>query len=300
MCLRESLSGHLRKEHSMSSTLLRVVRTLPTIAALGAMALPMASFADEKPALVTFEFQTVASRNPNFDRAAFAYPAGHAKAGQLNPDAGDIRLDSVIVAGVTYRQAQLQLATAANIIKDDAVDAARGGGNLTTGFGIGASRDTWVAEGVGTTTPTAANIRDAHANFNLSSIVPVRENVGTAIYELTFARPTDTVLLWERGNSGDVLVEAIDARGAVIGATLVLDGANDGGKPSSYKPTGIVVTTYVKDDFLNQGQELSAVGLRASQPVSTFRFTALQQAEGAGAARYNGPDLKVVALAPRS
>lgn len=284
----------------MTSILSRAAHPLAAALTLLAVAAPSVAFAaNEAPALTTFAFQTVASRNPTFDRSAIVYPAGHAKAGQINADAGDVRLDAVILNGTTYGQAQLQLAATANIVKDDGVDAARGGGNLTTGYGIGANRDPWVGEGGGTTTPTPANLRDAHANFNLTSIVPVRENVGTTVYELTFARPTDTVLLWERGNSGDILVEAIDARGTVIGATLVLDGDNDGGRPSSYQRTGIVVTTYVKDDFLNQGQELSTVGLRASQPVSTFRFSAIQQAEGPGAVRYNGPDLKVVALAPR-
>jgi hypothetical protein len=57
------------------------------------------------------------------------------------------------------------------------------------------------------------------------------------------------------------------------------------------------VTTYVQDGFLNQGQQLSSVGLKASQKVKTFRFTVLQEAEADGAVRYNGPDLKVLALA---
>ena len=283
----------------MTSILWRAARQLSAVAAI-AVAVPTVTFAaDEAPALTTFNFQTIASRNPGFDRTGYVYPTGNAKAGQVNADVGDIRLDGVVINGNTYTQAQLQLVNAVVIVKDDAVDTARGGGNLTAGFGIGAERDTLVGQGIGTTTPTAANLRDAHANFNLTSIVPVRENVGTVVYEVSFAQPSDTLLLWERGNSGDILVEAIDARGTVIGSTLVLDGDNDGGRPSAYKPTGIVVTTYVKDDFLNHGQELSTVGLRASQPVSTFRLTAVQQAERPGAIRYNGPDLKVLALAPR-
>lgn len=283
----------------MTSILWRTARQISAVAAF-AVALPTVGFAaDEAPALTTFNFQTIAARNPSFDRTAYLYPTGNAKAGQVNADVGDIRLDGVVINGNTYGQAQLQLVNAVNIVKDDGVDAARGGGNLTTGFGIGAERDNFVGQGIGTTTPTTANLRDAHANFNLTSIVPVRENVGTTVYEVSFARPTDTLLLWERGNSGDILVEAIDARGTVIGSTLVLDGDNDGGRPSAYKQTGIIVTTYVKDDFLNQGQELSTVGLRASQAVTTFRLTAVQQAEGPGAIRYNGPDLKVLALAPR-
>ncbi len=249
--------------------------------------------------ITPLKFETVASRNPAFDRAGFLYPADNALAGQVNPNAGDVRLDGVIIDGVTYGPAQLQLATAAAIILNDAVDATRGGGNLTAGYGLGADRDPWVGEGPGSTTPTADSLRAAQANFNLSSIVPVRENVGTVIYELSFDNPTDTLLLWERGNSGDVLVTALDDAGNPLDSFLVLDGANDGTAASTYAKTGVVVTTYVQDGFLNQGQELSSVGLRLAEPARHFRFTAYQEAEGAGAVRYNGPDLKVLALAAR-
>ncbi len=276
-------------------------------AALAASAAATGAFAAEGgapqisgPALAIVSFTTVSSRNPAFDRSAYVYPADNAKKGQVIADAGDVRLDAVVIDGVNYPQAQLQLVSAAKIVRDDGVDPTRGGGNVTTGYGIGADKDGYVGEGRGSTTPTAGNVKDAQANFNLSSIVPVRENPGTTVYEVSFDKPTDTLLLWERGGSGDVLVQAIDARGNIIGSTLVIDGDNDGGKPSSYKPTGIVVTTYVVDGFLNYGQELAAVGLKASQPVTTFRLTAYQEKEGAGAVRYNGPDLKVLALAPKA
>lgn len=271
-----------------------------SVAATGVLAAEGSAPQISGPALAIFNFQTVSSRNPAFDRSTYVYPADNAKKGQAIAEAGDVRLDAVVIDGVNYPQAQLQLVSAARIVRDDGVDATRGGGNLTTGFGIGADKDGYVGQGSGSTTPTAANIKDAQANFNLSSIVPVRENPGTTVYELSFERPTDTLLLWERGGSGDVLVQALDARGNIVGSTLVLDGDNDGGKPAAYKPTGIVVTTYVVDGFLNYGQELSAVGLKAGQPVTTFRLTAYQEKEGAGAVRYNGPDLKVLALAPRS
>jgi len=242
-----------------------------------------------------FGFETLSSRNPNFDRSSFTYPTGPFS-GQVNPNTGDVRLDGVIINGVNYSQAQLQLASSARIVTDTAVDPTRGGGNLTTGYGIGSDADTLVGQGIGTTTPTANDIRNAHANFNLTSIVPIRENVGTASYELSFANPADTLLIWERGNSGDVLVEAIDGSGAVVGTILVRDGENDGGAANDFNRTGIIVTTFVNPTFLNQGQELASVGLRFNQAVSTFRFTALQEAVGPGAVRYNGPDLKVIAL----
>ncbi len=243
----------------------------------------------------TFAFQTLSSRNPDFDRSPYTYPSGDL-AGQVNPNTGDVRLDGIVINGVSYNASQLQLASAASIVTDTAVDPTRGGGNLTTGYGIGADSDPWVPEGPASTTPSADNIRAAHANLNLSSIAPIRENVGVASYELTFDNPTNTLLLWERGNSGDVLVEALDRNGNVIDDVLVLDGSNDGSAASSYTRTGITVTTFVNPTFLNQGQELASVGLRFQQAVNTFRFTAIQEAPGDGAVRYNGPDLKVLAL----
>ncbi len=275
----------------MSRRLLLVVAATTTLAApaLSQPATPIGG-------LTPFLFETIASRNAGFDRSAFVYPAEHALAGQVNPNTGDVQLDGVVIDGVTFGQDRLQLVGGAKIVFDDAVDTNRGGGNLTTGFGIGADLDPRVAQGIGSTTPTPENLRDAHGNFNLSSIVAVRENVGTAVYELSFDNPTSALLLWERGNSGDILVEALDDAGNAVASTLVLDGANDGDAVSNYVPTGIFVTTYVQEGFLNQGQELSAVGLRLPTPAKTFRFTAYQEAEGAGATRYNGPDLKVLAL----
>jgi hypothetical protein len=253
------------------------------------------------PADVTvtpFVFQAIASRNPDFDRSAYLYPEGNARAGEVNRNVGDVRLDGVSINGITYTQDQLQLVTAATVVIDDAVDLVRGGANFAAGYGIGADLDTWVGEGVGTTSPTTDDIVANHGNFNLTSIVATREGSGTAIFELTFAEPTDTLLIFERGGSGDVLVSALDAEGRVLGSYKVRDGSNDAGVPSDYARTGITVTTYVQEGFLNQGQELGAVGLRFSQPVTTFRFTSYQEPEGEGAVRFNGPDLKVLALAP--
>lgn len=203
-----------------------------------------------------------------------------------------------MIDGHSHPASDLQLVSAIKIVQDDAVDAERGGGNLTAGYGIGADLDPLIGQGTGSTTPSPEVLTAAQANLNLSSLIAVRENPGTAIYEVTFEQPTDRLLLWERGNSGDVQVTALDETGTEIGSLLVLDGAKDGDKTSTYTPTGIFVTTYVQDGFLNQGQQLSAVGLKLDSPAKTFRFTVLQEPEAEGAVRYNGPDLKILALAP--
>lgn len=245
-----------------------------------------------------FVFQAIASRNPDFDRTTYVYPEGNARAGEINQNVGDIRLDGVSINGITYTQDQILLVTGAEIVIDDAVDVQRGGANFAAGYGIGADVDTWVNEGVGTTTPTAEDLVANHGNLNLTSIVATREGAGIAIFEVSFDTPTDTLLIFERGSSGDVLVSALDENGIVLGSYKVRDGSNDAGLPNDYARTGITVTTFVQDGFLNQGQELGAVGLRFSEPVTTFRFTALQEPEGEGATRFNGADLKIFGLPP--
>jgi len=249
--------------------------------------------------ITPFAFQASASRNFKFDRSTYRYPANDPHAGQVNSNVGDVRLDGVVINGVTYTKDQIQLVSSATIVIDDAVDVVRGGGNLAAGYGIGADRDSWVADGAATTTPSSGDLADNFGNFNLTSIVATREAVGTTIYEVGFATPTDTLLLFERGSSGDVLVSALNKDGRVLGSYKVRDGENDAGRKSDYVPTGIVVTTFVKEGFVNDGQELGSVGLRFSEPVSRFRFTSYQEPEGEGGSRFNGADLKVFALRSR-
>ena len=65
-----------------------------------------------------------------------------------------------------------------------------------------------------------------------------REGAGTTVFELGFDAPTDTLLIWERGQSGDVLVSALDDDGNVLGSYKVRDGANDAGAAGDYARPG--------------------------------------------------------------
>lgn len=248
-----------------------------------------------------FTFETMASRNPGFERSPYLYKTGD-KAGRVNPNTGDVRLDGVEVDGKVYSLSDLQLVTSAKIVIDDAVETSAprgGGGNLAPGYGIGADVDPWVKEnGVATSTPTAKDLVTNFSNFDLTSIVAVRENVGTTIFEISFATPTDMLFIWERGTgaTGDFIISAIDDSGKVLGAHKVLDGTGDNGMPSHYTRTGLVVTTYNSKTFINEGQELGSVGLRLSKPARHFRFTIYEEPDKGGAVQFNGPDLKVIAL----
>jgi hypothetical protein len=279
-----------------------VFRKPTTAAALATLALTsglLSAAPASAASLTAFSFESLTSRNPDFDHSPYLYPSNHARgnAGEVNYDTGDIRLDGVVINGVTYNQSQLQLVTGANIVLETGVDVNRGGANLATGHGIGAAVDNWAGQGIGTTTPTNADLVSALGNYNLTSIVATRENPGTTIYEVSFDNPTHSLLLWERGNSGDVFVEALNSNGDVIASLLILDGSNDNGAPSTWIPTGIWATTYVYDTFQNQGQQLSSVGLYVDEAVNTFRFTSHHLIDVNGEPqRYNGPDLKILAL----
>jgi hypothetical protein len=269
--------------------------------ASGAAGAPWSSPWPKDIVFTPFTFETIASRNPDFDRSPYRYESGD-HAGQVNQNTGDVRLDGVKVDAKVYTQSGLQLVTSAKIIIDDAVDTSTtrgGGGNLAPGYGIGSNVDPWVKENsVATSMPTTKDLVANFGNFNLTSIVAVRENVGTTIFEVSFAKPTDMLFIWERGTgaTGDFIISAIDDSGKVLGAYKVLDGAGDKGAPSDYTRTGIVVTTYNSPTFINEGQELGSIGLRLNKPARNFRFTIYEEPDKGGAVQFNGPDLKVVAL----
>ena len=131
----------------------------------------------------------------------------------------------------------------AAILVDDGVDVERGGHNFASGQGINSTLDSWAPEGPATITPTSRDLRDSLANFNLTSIVVTRENVGTASLLVRFLKPTRRFFFWERGSTtspttanSDLLVEALDWRGRVTASYKLLR--------SEYSPTGIAVTTW--------------------------------------------------------
>lgn len=198
---------------------------------------------------------------------------------------GDVRLDSVSFNGTTLTQSALQTVSSTRIVLDDGIDVARGGHNLAAGRGINSVADNWVGQGPATITPTSADLQGALANYNLSSIIVTREAPGLAIVDVDFAKPTDTFFLWERGANSDLLVEALDDQGGVVGSYTVLR--------QNYANTGIIVTTD-NGSFLNNGQALGAIGFRTDQAVSHLRLASFNT----DVLDYNGPDYKILAAAP--
>jgi hypothetical protein len=214
--------------------------------------------------------------------------------------AGDVRLDSVTRDETTWSQNDLQPVERARILVDNGVDALRGGHNLASGRGIDSELDGWEDEGPATITPDSNDLEESLGNFNLTSIVVTRENLGTASVEVRFAQPTDTFFFWERGNAtspttanSDLLVEALDGRGRVIASHKLLR--------AEYAPTGIAITTW-NGSFASPSTpggtppQLGAAGLSLSTKVTLLRLTSVQEA--AGGIIDDGPDYKLIAAAP--
>ncbi|HIV72044.1 MAG TPA: PEP-CTERM sorting domain-containing protein [Candidatus Aquabacterium excrementipullorum] len=197
---------------------------------------------------------------------------------------GDVRLDSVSFNGQTLTQSGLQTVASTTIVLDDGIDVARGGHNLASGRGINSVADGWVGEGTATITPTSADLQSALANYNLTSIVVTREAPGLAIVDVSFANPTNTFFLWERGANSDLLVQALDDNGGVIGSYTVLR--------QNYTNTGIIVTTD-NGSFLNNGQALGAIGFQTDTAVSRLRLASFST----DTINFNGPDYKILATA---
>jgi hypothetical protein len=235
-------------------------------------------------------------RDPEF--TAFSFSSYVSRSGE--GPAGDVRLDSVTRGETTWSQNDLQTVDGARILVDDGVDVARGGHNLASGRGIDSELDGWEDEGPATITPDGDDLAGSLGNFNLTSIVVTRENLGTASVEVRFEEPADTFFFWERGNANspttansDLLVEALDGRGRVIASHKLLR--------SEYAPTGIAITTW-NGSFASPSTpggtppQLGSAGLSLSAKVTRLRLTSVQEA--AGGTIDDGPDYKVIAAAP--
>lgn len=229
----------------------------------------------------------------------FAFESKVSTSGKF-PD-GDVRLDAVHYGQTKLPSWLLQPVARAKILVDDGIDAVRGGHNLASGQGINSELDSWTKEGPATIEPTGEDLAASLGNYNLTSIVVTRENVGTASIEVTFPLPVNTLFFWERGSTAspttansDLLIEALDVWGQVTASYKLLRGA--------YAPTGIKITTW-NGSFASPSTptgaypELGSAGVKLNGVARRFRLTSVQ--EEVGGLRDDGPDYKVLgALLP--
>lgn len=141
-------------------------------------------------------------------------------------------------------------------------------------------------------------------NLNLNSLVVTRESAPNASFEVSFARPIETLFFWERGGSAgsttygdsDLLVEALDDVGGVLASYHILR--------ANYTPANYNISTVVSPILNNGPFNIGSIGLTLNGATTrTLRLTSTDNNRGpiGGTPPYsgdNGPDFKVIAAVP--
>lgn len=247
--------------------------------AFGLAALTNASAAT----LSTFHFDTQWTQNPAL---AGLYPAYSL----------DYRLESVSHDSKTV--SNFQFVNSAAIVRNDYDDTTGADASgfvrqpyyvINTGRGANTAIDPWVNEGPtsGAGGATAADLVATYANLNLNSLNYNRERGDYGIFTISFAQPTDTFYIFERGRDSDIHLDALDASGNTVGHWDFL-------RTDGYGDTGVTVVT--ETGFpgwpTTGAQSVGSVGIKVVDGVATtLKFTI-------HAVPDFGPDLKVFGGAP--
>lgn len=205
------------------------------------------------------------------------YTASHSGSNQWK---GNLMLDSVTYGGQTY--SDFSLVNRANIISND----------LWTGGNTGAaSADLGDLATVGLKSERASNsdIAQALGNRNLSSIIDTEDRGNFAI-DLFFDKAVQDILIWERGRNSAMDVQALDAKGNVVGKLLALGKSNTGG----WSRAGFSLDTRE----IGSAQEVGSIGVSLTDfGVSNSAIYGLRVISRGSA--YNGPDWKVMGTAAK-
>jgi hypothetical protein len=196
------------------------------------------------------------------------YSSAHRDIAQISVN--DIWLQSVTAGGMTFNQSDFSLVNQARIVTNDTYT----GGNSGAASVDRGDR----ASGINQEDPTNADIVTALGNFNLNNIIDTEES-GKFTMDLWFSRPIDRLLVWERGMNSKLMVQALDAMGAVL-AQSELDSSK-----AAYAGYDLNTTE------ISSRQRVGAMGLALNGAVANrFRLISTGSA-------YNGPDFKVVGAA---
>ncbi len=128
--------------------------------------------------------------------------------------------------------------------------------------------------------PDANDIVSALGNLNLNSIIDTEDKNGTSVFDLFFDQPVNSFFFWERGMNSDLLVEALDASGNVVGDSFKITRDLWGAAGYSIDTTEILAA-----------QQVGSYGLKFASDVAGVRLSSFNKGVGS----FNGPDYKVVA-----
>jgi hypothetical protein len=185
---------------------------------------------------------------------------------------GDVWLDSVTLGDGTVID-EFSLVNQVQILHNDAYT----GGNSGA---ASADRGDNTTTGVNVEDPTGAHLVTNLNNLNLNNIVD-GEDRGSFRMNFFFDSLVSRVFLWERGRNSQLGVQAIDAKGNLLGQFLHLNSR-------TWNYAGFNIDTKEIDG----AQQVGSLGLDLADfgvlgPIAGIQVSALSS--------YNGPDFKVVA-----
>lgn len=193
---------------------------------------------------------------------------------------GDIKLESVEFGGKTYKN--FGLVNQVNILENDVWTKGNEGaasadyGDLAT---VGLKKE-HLAVGVSEAAKTALG------NLYLSSIIDT-EDSGSFKMDLLFDKAVDNILVWERGQNSNLKIQALNAKGQLIGNELLL-GRSKASNNSLWTDAGYRLNTREISD----AQAVSSLGLSLAdlgiQSGSIHGLRVISESN------YNGPDWKVI------
>lgn len=220
---------------------------------------------------------------------------------QTSDPEADIWLNSITQNGVTF--SDFNLVNKANILSNDAIKDVKPGQTSNPELGLSVNNtgaastergDKATAPGgrevSGLNNPTGDDIAAYLGNTNLNNIIDVEDGGTTKMNlffeETIFADNTglDNLFFWERGegqwNASDMLIQAIDASGNLIGNALTLLGAEKQYAGFSIDTLEIAGAQKVG----TWGVKLSQLGVTSAAGIRIFADW-----------NYRGPDFKVMA-----
>lgn len=203
----------------------------------------------------------------------------------------DIWLQSITQNGLTFDQFNLINEAKGNILHNDMIDPTKGSldnntGAASTDRGDNASKPNGL-EISGVKDPTMSDIATYLGNTNLNNIIDTEDD-GSFEMNLFFTyliqednKGLDNIFVFERGRNSDLVVQAIDAKGDLIGNYIKLEDTKN------QVDLGYSIDT----KEINGAQKVGGWGISLKQLGITSAAGIRIRTENG----FNGPDFKMIA-----
>ncbi len=201
-----------------------------------------------------------------------------------NAAKGDIFLNSVTLdTGKIIRD--FTMVTSANILSNDIYT---GGDSGAASADIGDLATTGIKQEKLTNEGAAAVL----SNLNLNNIIDT-EDQGNFVLDLNFNKAVDNILVWERGMNSQIELQALDAKGNVMGNKVTLSNSQN------WDYAGFSLDT----QEISSAQKVGSIGVSLSDFGISNAFISSLRVTSYGKS-FNGPDFKIIGsvadVAPQS